>query len=90
LPRPEHKCLQQIPSSERPYIIRLAGVLRLANAFDASHDKKVRKIELERNDGFVTIRAGGYEVIGRIADRVAAARYLLEATCQVAIFVQPA
>jgi len=38
LPRPEHKCLRFVPAAARPSIIRLAGVLRLANAFDSSHD----------------------------------------------------
>jgi hypothetical protein len=89
LPRREHKCLRQLPSSVRPFVIRLAGVLRLANAFDLCHDKKVRCIQVERNNGTVIIHGEGYSPMGSTAERIAAARYLLEASCQVAVVVRP-
>lgn len=88
LPRPEHKCLRQLPASSRAAVIRLAGVLRLANAFDVSHDKAVRGLHIERNNGSVIVRGEGYSPTGALAERVAAARHLLESTCQVAILVR--
>jgi CHAD domain-containing protein len=89
LPRPEHKCWQFIPASARPAIIRLAGILRLANALDDSHERNVRRLQLERNDGLIVIRTDGYMPNTPSAERIAAARHLLEATCQVAIVARP-
>ncbi len=88
LPRPEHKCLRQLPASLRPSVVRLAGVLRLANAFDSSHDGKVRRVQVERSNGCVVVRGDGYSPMGPAAERIAAARYLLEATCQLAVLVR--
>jgi Ppx/GppA phosphatase, domain III/CHAD domain len=89
LPRSDHKCLRQLPPSVRPSVIRLAGVLRLANALDLSHDRKVRSLQVERNNGTVIVRSEGYSPNGSTAERIAAARYLLETTCQVAVLVRP-
>jgi CHAD domain-containing protein/HD superfamily phosphodiesterase len=86
LPRPEHKCLRLIPASARPSIVRLGGVLRLANAFDSSHDGKVRELNVERGQETVVVRCEG--CAGSDGERIAAARYLLEVSCQLAILVQ--
>ena len=89
LPRSDHKCLSRLPSSARPAVIRLAGVLRLANGFDLSHQKQVRKLQVERNNGTVIIRSDTSNWDGATAERIAAARYLLEASCRVAVLVHP-
>ena len=89
LPRPEHKCLRYVPASARPGIMRLAGVLRLANAFDDSHDRKIRRLHPERNDGLVVIHSEGYMPNDPGAERIAAARHLLEATCHIAVVARP-
>ena len=89
LPRPEHKCLKGLPSSMRRSVNRLAGVLRLANALDLSHARKVRRLELESQDGLVVVRGAGYAATGTAAERVAAARYLLESSCNRAVLVRP-
>lgn len=88
LPRPEHKCLRYIPASARPGIMRLAGVLRLANAFDESHERKIRRLRSERCDGLVTIHPDGYMANDPRAERIAAARHLLEATCHIAVIAR--
>jgi exopolyphosphatase/guanosine-5'-triphosphate,3'-diphosphate pyrophosphatase len=88
LPNRGHKCLRQLPAAVRPFVIRLAGVLRLANAFDLSHDGKVRCLQVERNNGTVVIHPEGYSPTGPTAERIAAARYLLEASCQIAVVVR--
>ena len=89
LPRPEHECLRLIPASARPSIIRLAGVLRLANAFDNSHDGKVRRLRVERHEQTVILHCDGYDSLGANGQRTAAARYLLEISCNIAIWVRP-
>lgn len=87
LPRPEHKCWRFIPASARPSIIRLAGVLRLANAFDSPHDGRVRKLEVALREETIVICCDGNELTG-IGERIAAARYLLEVSCGSAILVR--
>jgi exopolyphosphatase/guanosine-5'-triphosphate,3'-diphosphate pyrophosphatase len=89
LPRPQHKCWRYIPVSARPAIIRLAGVLRLANAFDGAHDRKIRHLKLRRDGGLFVIHADGYSGSEPRAQRMAAARHLLEASCQIALTVRP-
>jgi hypothetical protein len=88
LPSREHKCLRQLPPSVRPLVIRLAGVLRLANAFDLSHDRAVSSIQVERNNGTIIIHGKGYSTTGPNAERIAAARHLLETSCQIAVVVR--
>lgn len=88
LPAPEHKCLRLVPNSARPWIFRLAGVLRLANAFDSSHDAKARRLTVQRRDETIVIFCEGCALTGRSGERIAAARYLLETSCQIAILVR--
>ena len=88
LPNTRQESLAQIPSSRRASVIRLAGVLRLANGFDLSHDQKVRKLHVERHDGILVVKAEGYEELGPTSERIAAARYLLETACGTPIVVR--
>jgi len=78
LPRSNHKCLTAFPPSSRPGVLRLAGILRLANALDLSHEQPVRLLQVEKSEGAIVIRGQGYRENGPWAERVAAARYLLE------------
>ncbi|PYX92600.1 MAG: hypothetical protein DMG71_17640 [Acidobacteria bacterium] len=89
LPRTDHKCLSRLPSSARPAVIRLAGVLRLADGFDFSHQKQVHRLEVERKNGTVIVRSDAHNWDGPTAERIAAARYLLEAACRIAVLVLP-
>ncbi|HXY11805.1 MAG TPA: CHAD domain-containing protein [Terriglobales bacterium] len=88
LPRSAHKCLAQLPPSRRSGIIRLAGILRLANAFDLSHERKVRRLHVGKHDGVLIVRGEGYDEAGPTAERLAAARYLLEVNCHMPILVR--
>ncbi len=88
LPRPGQKCLAQLPPSRRPAIVRLAGILRLANAFDLSHEQRVRRLHVGRHDGAMIVRGEGYDEAGPMAERLAAARYLLELNCHMPLLVR--
>jgi CHAD domain-containing protein/HD superfamily phosphodiesterase len=88
LPNARQKSLIQLPSSRRASVIRLAGVLRLANGFDLSHDQKVRKLHVERQNRILVVKAEGYEELGPTSERIAAARYLLETACGTPIVVR--
>jgi len=88
LPRSGHKCLAQLPPFRRSGIIRLAGILRLANAFDLTHERKVRRLHVGKHDGVVIVRGEGYDEVEPTAERLAAARYLLEVNCHMPILVR--
>ena len=61
LPTRSHKALRDLLPDEQKNVIRLAAILRLANALDAGHDGHVRRIKIEnadsakrRTNGFLT------------------------------------
>ena len=70
-------------------LLPVIGILRLANAFDSTHDGKVTRISVEQNDGTLTVRGEGLEEISATAERVARARYLLEAVSGVNVRICP-
>jgi CHAD domain-containing protein/HD superfamily phosphodiesterase len=47
LPARSHKTLRGLLADEQRVVIRLAAILRLANAFDVAHDGHVRRIKIE-------------------------------------------
>jgi CHAD domain-containing protein/HD superfamily phosphodiesterase len=49
LPTRSHRHLRDLLPGEQKIIIRLAAILRLANAFDAYHDGHIRKIKIENS-----------------------------------------
>jgi CHAD domain-containing protein/HD superfamily phosphodiesterase len=50
LPSRSHKTMRDLLPDEQKTIIRLAAVLRLANAFDAAHDGHIRRAKIENAD----------------------------------------
>lgn len=89
LPRPSAKKLQAVPQPTRLTTRRLAGVLRLANAFDLEHDGAIKRIKVARSGDYVVVYAAGLNPTSKLAEKIAGARYLLEATCRVPILVRP-
>jgi len=49
LPVRSHKALRDLPLDEQKVIIRLAAILRLANALDGAHDGHVLKVGIENS-----------------------------------------
>ena len=47
LPARSHKALRDLLPDEQKIIMRLAAILRLANAFDVSHDGHIRRVHIE-------------------------------------------
>ncbi len=78
LPGAGQEAFRSLSSSQRKDIVRLAAILRLANAFDASRDGRIRRLEVKSENGFLQIGAQGYSPGDRTAEAVAAARHLLE------------
>jgi len=47
LPTRSHKVLRDLLPDEQKIVIRLAAILRLANALDAAHDGHIRRVRIE-------------------------------------------
>jgi hypothetical protein len=78
LPRAGQKTLMGLSESQRQSILRVAGILRLANALDADRDGRIQRLEVREQNGFLEIAAQGYSPRDRMAEGIAAARHLLE------------
>ena len=89
LPHPKQKKLQAVPPPTRGTTRRLAGVLRLANAFDLEHDGTITRIKVARSGDYIVVYAAGLKPASGLAEKIAAARYLLETSCGIPIVVRP-
>ena len=84
LPTRKHKTLRDLLPDEQKATFQLAAVLRLANAFDAPHDGRIRRIQIEnerirtKGNEALMIVAEGYSPLGPSAQTIAAERHLLE------------
>jgi HD domain/CHAD domain len=78
LPRAGQKALRDLIPSERKEVLWLAGILRLANAFDANRQGRISRLEVRPQDGYILIAAQGYSSRDRSAEQIAAARHWLE------------
>jgi exopolyphosphatase/guanosine-5'-triphosphate,3'-diphosphate pyrophosphatase len=56
----------------------LGGILRFADSLDAEHNQAIRGIAVSQTDGGVDIIVSGYDPRSKQAERIAAARHLLE------------
>ena len=78
LPRPGQKAFSGISKEQKREIFLLCGILRLANAFDLRHQRSIQRLELRLADGNIRIIAPGYSRNDASAEKIAAARHLLE------------
>jgi len=88
LPQPGQKTLAEIPPSERRVAQKLAGILRLANAFDADHHGQIQRLRVSAQNGHFLIAAQGYNPRDRMAENIAAGRHLLEMVCRRPVLVK--
>ncbi len=89
LPRAGQKVLMGFTVRQRQIAIRLAAVLRLANAFDADRDGRIERLACERKNGFLLIRAQAYNPRDRIAETIAGSRHLLETVYRRPVLIKP-
>lgn len=88
-----------LPAAQRQFVAlsragqqttrQLAGILRLADAIDRQHDGKVRRVRVSKPGDFVLVCAEGLELQSKAAEKLAAARCLLEETCGMPVLVRP-
>lgn len=89
LPRSGQRAFAAIDRSERHLAQRLAGILRLADAFDADHQGHVHRLQATSRNGHLLISAQGYNARDRLAEDIAAGRHLLELVCRRPVVVKP-
>jgi CHAD domain-containing protein len=82
LPKLAHKRFAALPQSRRRQVEYLAGILRLACAFDRDHNGQIRSLRVVASDAVIEIRAEGYSEYSSAAEHLAAARHLLELACR--------
>ena len=91
LPRPQGKTMQLLELADRPMAMQLAGILRLANALDKRNGRESAnppRLEVSLQDRFVVVRVAGYSALDRSAEKVAAARHLLETVLRRPVLVR--
>jgi CHAD domain-containing protein len=88
LPRPGQKILTGFIQSQRETLNRLAGVIRLAEAFDADHSGRIRGLAVHEHRGFVLVTADGYALRDPVAEKAASARHLLETVLRCPVLVK--
>lgn len=81
-----HAMFEGIPEEKRPELLKVAGILRFANALDRVAQGRELDPAVARDQEGIVIRMHNVEAqIGPEGERLARAKYLLEATCGVAI-----
>ena len=78
LPRTGQKTLAGFNPAQRETVVRLAGILRLANAMDAERNGRIRRIHVHSGERALLIAAQGYSPRDSLAEEIAAGRHLLE------------
>lgn len=86
---PQASRLRDVPIGQRKIITLLAGILRLANALDDAHDGQIQRIRVKQNAGYIVIQAQGLILDSILAEKIAAARHLLEINCGLPVLVRP-
>ena len=66
----------------------LGGILRLADSLDGRHDHAIRGIAISQTEGRTDIIADGYVPRSKQAEKIAAARHLLESAFGTALLVR--
>jgi CHAD domain-containing protein/HD superfamily phosphodiesterase len=92
LPRAGQKALRGLSLKQRQDISRLAAILRLANAFDAARDGRIKRVRVKDGDAgnkILLIEAQGYSARDSQAEAIAAARHLLETVYRRPVMVKP-
>jgi exopolyphosphatase/pppGpp-phosphohydrolase len=88
LPEPGHSEYGSVPVGQRKRFLRLAAVLRLANALDSGHGGTVRSIKVLRTPETIQLQATGFVDDPDAAPGIAIAKYLLETACGLPVVLQ--
>ncbi len=87
LPYPDHEKLRTYESPLRQSLIRLAAILRLADAFEAQPRRAIRRLQVENGPGFLTIRAEGFHDRDPVDSKLSIARRFVEFVFQRSVHI---
>jgi CHAD domain-containing protein len=87
LPYPDHEKLRVYELPLRQSLIRLAAILRVANAFHAKPYRAIRRLHVENGSGFLVIRAEGFSDRDPIDSKLSVARRFLEFVFQRSVHI---
>lgn len=87
LPYPDRGKLRIYELPVRQSLIRLAAILRLANAFQTKPYRAIRRLQVENGPGFLAIRAEGFRERDSIHAKLSVARRLLEFVFQRSVHI---
>jgi CHAD domain-containing protein len=87
LPYPDHEKLRVYELPLRQSLIRLAAILRLADAFQAKPTRAVRRLQVENGPGFLVIRAEGFRDRDPLSSKLSVARRFFEFACQRSVHI---
>ncbi len=87
LPYPDHAKLRVYELPLRQSLIRLAAILRLADAFQAKEYRAIRRLQVENGPGFLVIRADGFRDRDPINAKLSVARRFLEFVFQRSVHI---
>jgi exopolyphosphatase/guanosine-5'-triphosphate,3'-diphosphate pyrophosphatase len=88
LPRAGRKSMTALTPPQRKTVAQLAGILRLADAFDFNHDARIQRLRVTPDQNLLIIEAEGYSSRDRMAQALATARHLLETICRRPILIR--
>ena len=75
---PDHVRLRVYELPLRQSLVRLAAILRLANAFHTKPYRAIRRLQVENGPGFLVIRAEGFRDLDPLGSKLSVARRFLE------------
>ena len=90
LPRSQDKRMRDLAPSDRRAVKTLAGIVRLAESFEELPHQALSNLKVKKKPGVIAIYVRGYSSLSGVAERIAAARHLLEATYGKPIIVRAA
>ncbi len=88
LPQARQKPFRILAEGDRREGLFLAGILRLANAFDAEGSGRIGQLRMSDEPGHLVVAAEGYSSRDKQAEGIAAARHLLEIVMRRPIMVK--
>ncbi|MCC6573689.1 MAG: CHAD domain-containing protein [Planctomycetes bacterium] len=89
LPSARQKTFAQLPVAARERLVKLAGVLRLAVAFDATEDGRVSRLWVDVGPEAIIINAKGYLRQDKNSRELAQQKALIESALNRLILVRP-
>jgi CHAD domain-containing protein len=87
LPYPDQAKLRVYELPLRQSLIRLAAILRLADAFQGKSYRAIRRLQVENGPGFLVIRAEGFRDRDPINSKLSVARRFLEFVFQRSVHI---